>query len=59
MDNLLTGKETAAVLKLSPRAVFDHTKKGNLTCVRFGKSVRYVPSDIEKFINTHRNTGKR
>jgi excisionase family DNA binding protein len=47
---LLTPRETAALLSVSERHLHTLTKRDSLPCVRLGKCVRYLLSDIERWI---------
>lgn len=53
MDELLTLKEAASVLKVHPNTLRDWDKKGILKAVRIGikKSLRYRKADLVKFIS--------
>lgn len=53
MEELLTLKETAQILKVHPNTLRSWDKKGVLTAIRIGvkKARRYKKEDIEKFIN--------
>ncbi len=47
---LLTYKDVAAVLGVSDRTVYDMVRRGDLRAVRFRRSVRIDPKDLEQFI---------
>lgn len=53
-DNLLDKKETAARLKVCTRTVDYWRKKKSLPYVKVGGSIRFLPADIEGFINSRR-----
>lgn len=50
-DGLLTSREVAAFLGVSPRTIFSLTADGELVCVRFGRNKRYDVADIRAFID--------
>ncbi len=47
---LLTAKDAARSLAISPRTVWTLTNTGELPCVRFRRSVRYTEAAINTFI---------
>lgn len=51
---LLTNKEAAERLGVLPRTLeqWRYLAKGP-ACVRFGRTVRYRPQDIDQYINDH------
>ena len=53
MEELLTLKEAAKILKVHPNTLRDWDKKGILKAVRIGikQSLRYRKEDLEKFIS--------
>lgn len=53
--NLLDKIETAERLRISLRTLDNRIKAG--TFVRLGKLIRFIPSDIEKFIEAHKVGG--
>jgi excisionase family DNA binding protein len=56
-NNLLDKIETAERLRISLRTLDNRIKAGTIPFVRLGKLVRFIPSDIEKFIEAHKIGG--
>ena len=57
---LLTAREVSQILRLGHSTVYQLLQRGDLPCVRFGRSVRVRPKDLEEFIETKvTNTGKQ
>lgn len=54
---LLTARDAAAVLAISPRTLWAMTASGELPCVRIGRSVRYTPRDLADYIERQREGG--
>ena len=53
---LLTIRQVAEQLGLSPRTVSRLIKRGELTAIRLGRSVRIHPSELESLIRRYRDT---
>lgn len=51
MSTLLTVKEAAAFLKLSPETIYRATKAGTLPHVRIGRSIRLSKEALEHFVS--------
>lgn len=49
---LLTPKEAASALGISPRKLWSLTAGGDVPCVRIGRSVRYDAADLADFVET-------
>lgn len=47
---LLSAREAAEALSISPRKLWSLTNTGEIPCVRFGRSVRYDPRDLVEWI---------
>lgn len=47
---LLTSREAAEWLAVSPRTLWELANRGDLPCVRIGRSVRYDPNDLDAWI---------
>lgn len=48
---LLTACEAAEALAISPRTLWELTKRREIPCVRIGRSVRYAPPELKAWIN--------
>jgi excisionase family DNA binding protein len=57
IDGLLTAREAAKILTISPRHLWDLTDRGELPAIKIGRSVRYARADIDAFIAKSR-TGR-
>jgi excisionase family DNA binding protein len=51
---LWTSREAAAALSISERTLWKLTNEGNIRCIRIGRSVRYDPADISKWIEAQK-----
>jgi len=51
--------QTARKCNVCERTIIYWRDKGLLAHVRLGKSVRYIPSDVEAFIKSHRIGGAK
>ena len=54
---LLDKTETAKLLNISPRTLDTKVKGGLIPHVRLGKLVRFIPSDLDRYIQSHRIGG--
>ena len=55
---LLTVRQAAKVLSISERTLFTLTQDGQIPAVRFGRSVRYDPADLRRWIEAAKNSRK-
>ena len=53
-DNLLTVKEVAQVLKVSPATVYEYIHNDSMRAVKFARDFRIEKKELELFINKHR-----
>jgi excisionase family DNA binding protein len=53
-DRLLRPEEVAGILRLSKPRIYQLAKSGMLPFFRFGKSVRFLKSDVYDFIRSQR-----
>lgn len=47
---LLTAREAATALGISPRLLWSHTRSGAIPCIRIGTAVRYSPEALAAWI---------
>jgi len=52
--DLLRPRDTAQRLGLSLPQIYHLAATGRLACVRLGRSVRFRPADVDKFIRANR-----
>ena len=50
LERLLTSADVGELLGLSERSLRRHARSGVLPIVKFGRSVRYHPSDLRKYL---------
>lgn len=48
---LISAKHAARLLSISERYLYTLTQRGELACIRMGRSVRYRTGDIQRFID--------
>ena len=48
--HLLTPREAAETLRISDRTLWTLTQRGDVPCVRIGRSVRYDADDLRQFV---------
>jgi excisionase family DNA binding protein len=53
-EPLLTIKEAAQKLRLSPKFVYRAIDAGELACHRFGRAIRISRADLVRFMGQHR-----
>jgi excisionase family DNA binding protein len=56
---LLTASEAAALLKVSAKTVYVMMQSGEISTVRWGKTVRIRKQDLKEFIVAHLNGSQR
>jgi excisionase family DNA binding protein len=50
-ETLMTLAEVAELLRFSKSKLYQERKAGRLLTVRFGRSIRVRPCDVQKYIN--------
>ena len=53
-EPLLTPAEAAALLAVRRSWVYDAARNGHLPCVRVGRHVRFLRSDLEQWVSERR-----
>jgi len=53
-EPLLTCQEAAELLSVKPAWIYAAARSGRLTCVRVGRNVRLLRSDLEHFVAQQR-----
>lgn len=56
---LLTVREAAKQVRVSERSLFNYTRRGLLPAVKMGRSVRYDPVDVWRFVDAHKVCGEK
>ena len=54
---MLTTRQTAKALAISPRKLWEMTKLNQIPHVRLGRCVRYSPVDLQRWIESLRQGG--
>jgi excisionase family DNA binding protein len=52
VQRLLSTREAAEYLGISIRTLWTLTQRGELTCVRFGRVVRYEMADLVSYVHS-------
>ena len=55
-EPLLTCHEAAELLAVTPAWIYGATRSGKLACVRVGRNVRLLRSDLEAFVAKQHST---
>lgn len=59
IEEFLTVKEVAKLLKLNVLTVYDYIREGKLKAIRFGRTYRIQEKDFSLFINAHQVNRKK
>jgi len=51
---LWTVAEVAAYLKVHPKSIYDLAGRGKLPCVRIGCRLRFIPSDLHRWVSARK-----
>jgi excisionase family DNA binding protein len=58
-EPLLTADDAAGLLSVRRSWVYDAVRDGRLPCVRVGKHVRFLRSDLERWVREQRSPSRR
>ncbi len=56
IETMLTVRQTAALLQLTPLTIYEYIRLGKLKAVKFGRYYRIRKEDLNDFINSHKFT---
>jgi excisionase family DNA binding protein len=54
-EPLLTAAKAAELLSVKPSWIYEAVREGRLPCVRVGKHVRFLRSDLERWVADQRD----
>jgi excisionase family DNA binding protein len=55
---LLDRRQAAGRLKFSTRKLYNETKEGRIPHVRLGRLIRFIPADLDAYVESHRIGGQ-
>lgn len=58
-EPLLTPSEAAALLAVKTSWIYEAVRDGRLPCVRIGRHIRFLRSDLERWVNGQRDGAPR
>jgi excisionase family DNA binding protein len=58
MEDLLRKRDVVKKCRIAPRTLDGWIKRKRIPYVKFGKLIRFIPADIDKFIETCRIRGR-
>lgn len=55
---LWTVRETADAIGYKPDTIYRWARRGKIPARRIGRSIRFVPADIERWVNNTKRAGR-
>ena len=55
----MNAHDAARALAISERMLWERTKRGEIPCVRIGRSVRYSPADLQTWIDDQKKKASK